>query len=78
MRVLSKGLRLRRNGAFAPGPNRGDPGPPPFYELELAASATGPFSPFFVALEARLWRDEKVRMRGGTIADVCVCRRPSP
>src|SRR5690606_22114771 len=24
-----------------------------------------PFSPFFVALEARLWRDEKVEMRGG-------------
>jgi hypothetical protein len=24
-----------------------------------------PFSPSYVALEARLWRDEKVRMRGG-------------
>ena len=26
-----------------------------------------PFSPSFVALEARLWRDEKVGMRGGGI-----------
>jgi len=43
----SEDLRLWRNGAFAPGPNRGDPGPPPFYDLEDVANAAGPFSPSY-------------------------------
>ena len=35
-------------------------------DLERAAGAAMPLIPVLVALDARLRRDEKVRMRGGT------------
>ncbi len=46
------------------------PGAPVFYGLGASGNLNMSLLPVL--------HGEKVRMRGGRLADVCVCRRPSP